>query len=595
MKRLQFLILAFIVFSVGSSFSDNKLVAQTTFSKWTTGPVVNTPSDSRSINLVDMDGDGLDEIFISNGPSSGAKDFLYFNKGDFNFEEDTLKFQSLGQSSVGASIGDISNSGMRSIFVATWYNQFNGFYMAEFPDFWKGQNAPVRTYSETVALSDINNDGFLDLYVSNSGNGPADNKNQVYLNDGSGKLNLLQQHPLTVDADHSRGVSFIDYDNDGDSDLFICNENNTRNTLFKNNGDGTYSKVSAAGDLFAKTGSTMSASWGDINNDGYLDLLTTNAGFFTAQDNLIYLNKGDGTFENPSSVVESDLSCSYSSAFADYDNDGDLDLVITNGYCNGSLRNFLYLNDGEGIFSRDTSSIADLSTPCSFGVAWSDLDNNGFQDLVIATCKNTSASALPNNLIYRNEGNENNWLKLNLKGVQSNADGIGVRIVASAQINGELVNQTRIISSQTGYAGQNSLTVHFGMADTEIVDNLTIYWPSGVVQELSNAELNKTLEIYEPGSSSIAIQNDLFSFTVSPNPASEKIFIHAEFKQSPDTLHIELSDLAGKSRLKRTFEKVSTEFKLTIDAHELSLAGGTYILSLSIPGQQIVKQIVVMK
>ncbi len=595
MKSLQILISVLGLFAYDSLISDKNLSAQTTFRKWTSGPVVNTPSDSRSINLVDMDGDGLDEIFISNGPSNGAKDFMYFNKGDFNFAEDTLKFQSLGQSSVGASIGDISNSGKRSIFVASWYNQFNGLYFAEFPDFWKGQNAPVRTYSETVALSDINNDGFLDLYVSNSGNGPADNRNQVYMNDGSGKLNLLQQHPLTVDVDHSRGVSFIDFDNDGDTDLFICNENNTRNTLFKNNGDGTYSKVSAAGDLFSKTGSTMSASWGDINNDGNLDLLTTNAGFFTAQDNLIFINKGDGTFENPSSEIESDLSCSYSSSFADYDNDGDLDLVVTNGYCNGSLKNFLYLNDGNGVFSRDTLSITDLATPCSFGVAWSDLDNNGFQDLVIATCKNTSASALPNNLVYRNEGNGNNWLKLNLKGIQSNADAIGARVVTSALINGNTVNQTRVISSQTGYAGQNSLTVHFGMGDAVEADLIKIYWPSGVVQELSNAELNKTLEIYEPGNSSTGNQPELFSFTVSPNPASEKIFIHAQFRQSPDTLHLELNDLSGKSRLKSTFEKVSSDWKYTIDTHELSLHGGTYVLSLGIPGQQIVKQIVVIK
>src|SRR5690606_19526968 len=117
MKSLQILISVLGLFALDSLISDKNLCAQTTFSKWASGPVVNTPSDSRSINLVDMDGDGLDEIFISNGPSIGAKDFMYFNKGDFNFEEDTLKFQSLGQSSVGASIGDVSNSGMRSIFV----------------------------------------------------------------------------------------------------------------------------------------------------------------------------------------------------------------------------------------------------------------------------------------------------------------------------------------------------------------------------------------------------------------------------------------------------------------------------------------------
>lgn len=595
MKSLQILISVFGLFTFDSLISNKNLGAQTTFSKWTIGPVVNTPSDSRSINLVDMDGDGLDEIFISNGPSNGAKDFMYFNKGDFNFEEDTLKFQSLGQSSVGASIGDISNSGMRSIFVASWYNQFNGLYLAEFPDFWKGQNASVRTYSETVALSDINNDGFLDLYVSNSGNGPTDNRNQVYLNDGSGKLNLLQQHALTVDADHSRGVSFVDFDNDGDTDLFICNENQTRNTLFKNNGDGTYSKVSAAGDLFAKTGSTMSASWGDINNDGLLDLLITNAGFFTSQDNLIYINKGDGTFEYQTGVVESDLSCSYSSSFADYDNDGDLDLVVTNGYCNGSLKNFLYLNDGNGVFSRDTLSITDLATPCSFGVAWSDLDNNGFQDLVIATCKNTSASALPNNLVYRNVGNGNHWLKLNLKGVQSNADAIGARIVATAVINGDTVNQTRIISSQTGYAGQNSLTVHFGMANAAKADTVRIYWPSGLIQEMIDINVNQTITVTETGSSAAGSIPDLFTFTISPNPASEIIFINATFKQSPDTLHIELNDMSGKSRLKSTFEKLSPEWKYDIDTHELSLPAGTYVLSMSIPGQQIVKQIVVVK
>src|SRR6185503_8191321 len=122
------------------------------------------------------------------------------------------------------------------------------------------------------------------------------------------------------------------------------------------------------------------------------------------------INDGSGNF---SEVTNGDLvtdgGCSFSSSFEDYDNDGDIDIAVSNGFCDGTIQNFLYQNDGEGNFTRDLNSITDLNTPCSYGCAWGDANNDGFPDLVFATCNNNSLPD-PVDLYYLNSGNGNHWI-----------------------------------------------------------------------------------------------------------------------------------------------------------------------------------------
>ncbi|HMQ06163.1 MAG TPA: CRTAC1 family protein [Saprospiraceae bacterium] len=469
-------------------------VSQTHFVKVEKEEWINWLADSRSVHIVDMNHDGRDDIFITNGPKSGFQDLLFLQTSQGNFERAKVPFDSIHDPSVGACIADIDNNGYRDIYITNWYGREDKLLKHYADGQFETISMGKRSFGESADFSDINNDGWLDLYTGNS---EGNMRNILYLNTCKGEMTEMLTSILSLEETPSRGVTWIDYNNDGLPDLFICNENKAANALYKNLGQGVFIKIEKAGDLFMQDAGTMSASWGDVNNDGFPDLFLANSGYFKEESNQLFINNGDGTFQQQKGPWDADLGCSYSSSFADYDNDGDLDLVVTNGYCHGDIVNFLYLNDGNGHFVKDTLSQIDLKTECSYGVAWGDLDNNGFQDLVIATCQNINSSALLPNQIWLNEGNNNHWIKAKLTGVLSNRDAVGAKIRIRAQINNRPVWQTRWIQAQSGYCSQNSFVVHFGLLDAQIVDSVIVHWPSGVVQIMIDQPVNTILEIQE--------------------------------------------------------------------------------------------------
>ncbi len=521
------------------------------FTAMSSGELVNTPSDSRSVNLVDVNNDGADDVFITNGPSVGAPNFLYLNDGDGGFfpiyndpiVNDTSAFD-------GATFADADNDGDLDAYVVTWYglrnyfyrNQGDGTFLLE-PENISGS---LGTYSETAAWGDANLDGYVDIYATNSAGAK---KNLFYYNDPDFGFGQVTDGELVNDAFFSRGVSWIDYDNDGDPDLFVCNESNQKNNLYRNEGEGGFTKVEDAAPAAGQFGS-MSSSWGDIDNDGDLDVFIANSEYFGEQDNQLFLNNGDGTFTEVADMeVVTDGGCSYSSGFADYDNDGDLDLFVTNGYCSGEIVNFLYKNDGSGYFERDLLALPDYSTPCSFGAAWSDLDKNGFQDLVVSTCKNSSSSPLPNNMVYFNEGNGNHWLKVNLQGGLSNRSALGARIYATAVVNGSEVTQMREIGSQDGYCSQGSLTAHFGLGEAPGQVAISVHWPSGQVDEVVTGP-DTTLHIEESplSGSSTATPPAGTGVRILVDAPGGKVTLRIE-NPSEERLHeLTIVDLAGRQK-----------------------------------------------
>jgi hypothetical protein len=498
--------------------------SQTVFTRVETGAVVSTPSDSRSVNIADLNNDGFDDLIITNGPGGGgAPDFMYFGNQEGGFDAVSNLFTSQSWSSVGAAVADANNDGLSDIFAVRWYGQSNALYTQESVGEFAQTNMQAGSYSEAASWGDYNADGLPDLYVSNSF---SNLKNGLFLNVTDTQLpgapvvleQVLTGDPAT-DEEPSRGVTWIDYNNDGKIDLFVCNEENTANALYRNDGDGLFSRVQNAGDLFAVTRSSMSASWADVNNDGWSDVFIANSGFFQPQNNQLFINNGDGTFLAQQGPWDEDGGCSFSSSYADYDNDGDLDLAVTNGYCSGEIFNFLYINDGDGNFTADEMSVNDLSTPCSYGLAWGDFDNNGFADLAIATCRNTPESPLPVNILWLNEGNGNNWIKINLSGTVSNQDGIGAKLHLKATIDGEPVWQMRDITTQSGYCSQNSLTAQFGLGDATQADSLFIEWPSGIHQYFTEVDALQILNITEPAQG----QSDLLEIPFAERPAIDGV------------------------------------------------------------------------
>ena len=557
------------------------------FGKLTTGALVSTPSDSRSVNFVDVNGDGWEDIFITNGPQGGAENLLYLNSGpggQFSpvFSGDIV---SHAEPFDGATFADADNDGNLDAFAVTWYGKKNFLYFGNGDGTFTYDDSALPsiggTYSETASWGDMDNDGDLDLYVANS---EGNKKNLLFRNDGGRIFTKVADGPHVNDADASRSVNWTDFDGDGDLDLFVSNEANQPDALYKNDGTGNFSKATGTGAPSQSNRSTMSSSWGDVDNDGDLDLFVANAGYFSEQNNQLFLNE-DGVF---TAVTSGDLvtdgGCSYSSNFGDYDNDGDLDLIVSNGYCNGNIVNFLYRNDGQGHFTRDLESIENLSTPCSYGAAWGDVNNDGFLDLGIATCRNSGNSPLEANQFFLNTGNCNRWLKVKLTGTRSNRSAIGARVWVTAIIGGQEVTQLREISAQSGYCGQNGLNAHFGLGDAEVVDEVKVEFLGGVDTTITDVPVDQLLEITEaiPTSVRDAAENEAFVVNVFPNPASEVFRVEVKMQKPLGQLFLRLMDNAGKVVMKKEVPVAGlTEWSESFSVDGLGLGRGVYWIEIS--------------
>src|ERR1022692_959977 len=266
----------------------------------------------------------------------------------------------------------------------------------------------VGSYTRS-AWGDFNNDGFLDLFVSN-----YDRTNVLYRNNGNGTFTKITLGDPVQDADFHTGAVWGDYDNDGNLDLLasagVGAPAASRNLLYHNNGDGTFSRVSG-GSVTNQLGFFNACAWADYDNDGFLDLLVTDSGKSsgTGGKRLLFNNNGDGTFNKVTSgPVVNDVDDGAGALWADYDNDGFMDLIVINFVSSGlnNGQNFLYHNNRDGTFTRIFTNAVATDTWPSRGSrgganagAWGDYDNDGLLDLFVAGSSGTT------NRLYHNNGN----------------------------------------------------------------------------------------------------------------------------------------------------------------------------------------------
>lgn len=532
------------------------------FTKITTGDLVNTPSDSRSCNWVDINNDGYQDIFISNGKAGGENNMLYINQGDGNFTSVTGDPIVLdGEPSDGATWADMDNDGDIDAFVVNWYGKNNMLYAnngdGTFEQIVDGIAVNDFGYSETASWGDYDNDGYVDLYVTNS---DSIKKNYLYHNDGSSFTKIIEGD-ITNEAFLSRCANWIDVDGDNDVDMFVTNEFNQQENLYLNNGDGTFTKKTSD-PLILNGGKTMSASWGDVDNDGDFDVFLANDG----ANNALFYNDGAGNFTKATTdIVSNDGGNSFGSNFADIDNDGDLDLFVTNSFWGTMWNNFLYLNNGDGTFTKNTADVTATDMGWSYGNAFGDYDNDGDMDLVVANCYN----AAQNNSLYQNNGNDNNWVTITCVGTMSNKSAIGAVVKILATINGVPTWQMAQISGQTGYCGQNMLPAHFGLGDATIIDSVYIYWPSGYVDITSNLAINQFITIAEGtygNAVSSFVKNEL---KVVPNPADTFINLGVN-----ELAEIQIYNLNGQL-VKRYFQNANDNINIA------AIESGNYIVVIN--------------
>lgn len=433
-------------------------------------------------------------------------------------------------------------------------------------------------YGHGCAVGDYNNDGQLDLYVTNYGT------NRLYRNNGDGTFTDVADIAGVTEPRWSSSCAFADYDRDGNLDLYVvnyivfdidenpwcglkekgirayCEPNNfpaQSDTLFRNNGDGTFTDVTKSAGIYNTTGKGLGVVWGDYNNDGVPDIYVAN----DSTENFFFHNNADGTFEEVGFMIGVALSedgaaeNGMGTAFGDWNNDGWLDLTVTNY---AQQTNTLYHNDADGFFTDATATTktAQLTYPyLGWATAFIDYDNDGYQDLFVANGHlhenlaelGQQGTYGQRNLLFRNNangtftevsetlgtgmkledvsrgatfadydldgdidivvtnsntaprllrndgGNQKNYLQVRLIATGGTTDAIGARV----KITTGNLTQTREVRSGDGYLSQRDLTLHFGVADYAQIDRVEIQWQSGTKQRIKSVPANQMLSLEE--------------------------------------------------------------------------------------------------
>lgn len=433
-------------------------------------------SNSWTISWVDINNDGYDDLYITDmGLTAPNRIFMNNTAGGFTAGQ-VLPEDGVSMSS---SWADVDNDGDEDLLVLNNTRNPNRFYRNDngtlVADNTKSFTQDV-SYYHGGAFADYDNDNKADVFMCNYF---PTKYNELHRNTNNGSFVKEVTDAIPLEANSSLGPTWADYDQDGLMDLFVPNGSGNKNSLFHNDGNGTFSKKNNI--INQEGGKSVGSCWGDIDNDGDLDLFVTNSNTTT---NFLYKNLGNGNFQKITNSIVNQGGSSHGCSFADIDNDGDLDLFVTND----RIRKFLYFNDGNGNFTENRDEAITYNFGLSFGHAWSDYDHDGDLDLAVATHSNQK------NHIFINNGNTNKWLEINLKATESNGSAIGTKIFVETGSR----TQMREVNSQSGFGGQSSYTQHFGLGNAATINTITVKWASGIIQKLTNISANQILEIIEP-------------------------------------------------------------------------------------------------
>lgn len=569
------------------------------------------------VAVFDFNQDGWEDIWINGG---SHRDVLYQNKGDGSFIE-IGEAAGLGLTAnfrtTGVVTGDINNDGFRDVFITTREDtpniifQNNGDGTFKDISFSAGINDLI-AWSTTAAFADINLDGYLDIYVGNyvekfgyiadrelgvlSGYDHECQPNYLLINNGDGTFTEKGQALLVADEGCALASTFTDFDNDNDVDLMVINDYGqwvVPNNLLINQSTETQPEFfSAIEDASAiKVGIyAMGIAGGDYDKDNDLDYYITNLG-----RNALLQNIGDGKFVDTTAFAGledtyagADLTVGWGTSFLDIDNDSDLDLIVANGFISAlsfnrtSLQNEdkLFINQGYsqekgGVTFTDESKICGLGDEATArGLAKGDFDNDGDIDLVIVRVNGSHNPAFRKPVLYYENqlNNGNNWLKVNLKGINNtDAYGAHLRIV----VNGE--SWIEEINGGSSHASQHSSIVHFGLGKADKVDSLIISHLGGSEEIRTDISVNQSLNITaqsEMVTNVFEVKNDKeFNLSIQPNPIYKEALI--QFKNpNKETISLKISDALGNIILNHQ----TNNNQLVINRNQLP--NGFYLLQL---------------
>ncbi|QHI37582.1 hypothetical protein IMCC3317_29620 [Kordia antarctica] len=405
-------------------------------------------------------------------------------------------------------------------------------------------SGPEYVFCQRSNFVDVNQDGHLDAFVCHDLD-----PNVYYLNDGSGNLVFNQGGLGDIAGGGNYGSVWIDYDNDRDLDMFIAKcrggfSTININEMHENDGTGTYTEVASTLGL-ADQIQTWSSAWGDFDNDGDMDVFVGASSLSNGTHKLMR-NNGNSTFTDvtaASGILPDLTNLGIENATYDFDNDGNLD-IASNGsvlFGNGDLTFTVY----ENVLAGDNGSFGDLN-------------NDGFIDAVSGTT------------LYTNNTNTNNWVKITTTGVGSNINGIGARV----EVHTASGVQIRDVRSGEGFGFMSTLNTHFGIGTDTAITNIIIYWPSGAIDNMLNPSTN-THHMVTEGQTLGVEDETLESIAIHPNPVGKVMNINSPV------------NLVGKIATIFNIEgKRMMNLKLTEHSIDVSnLRQGNYILRLESDGK----------
>jgi hypothetical protein len=490
--------------------------------------------------LFDYDGDGDEDVYFLNGaPLRGTMaetppgNALFRNDGGLKFTDVTedagVRDTGFG---LGVAAGDYDNDGDLDLYLnnygrnVLYQNNGNGTFTDVTRKAGVGNGNRV---GAGASFLDIDKDGDLDLFVANyvkfsyDSHAPratrgfptypspmeyAPDPDTLYRNDGSGTFtDVSEESGISASAGWGMGSVCGDFDNDGDTDIFVSNDV-AANFLYRNDGSGKFESAGlmagVAYDFRGNAQGSMAAVCGDYNNDGWLDIYATS---YQQELAVLYKNLRDGFFQDVTLVSQAGAATlgkvTWGADFADFDNDGNRDIFVACGHLDDNVerfddtssyhqQNILLVNKGDGKFANisDDSGEGLKVKLSSRGAGLDDLDNDGDIDVVILNSRREPT-------ILRNDStNENHWLQIRLRGVKTNRDGVGARVKVTA---GGLT-QVDEVHSGRGYQSHYGTRLHFGLGKRDRIDRIEVRWIGGGTDVIENIRAGQLVTITEGSS-----------------------------------------------------------------------------------------------
>lgn len=444
------------------------------------------------VSFHDFDGDGWDDLSFGNVEGQ----LLFYRNVQGTLQAVPLEIDGLADTKM-VLWADIDNDGDSDLLVTTYEGPVRLFRNDGnwvFTDITVGSGL-LQEYGGRwgASFGDYNKDGFLDLYVCTYYDNPAipytyNNVNHLYQNNGNCTFTDVT---LSAGVDDGLKASFqstwVDFDWDGWPDLYVINDFEASNSLFRNNGDGTFTDMAEQLGLAEPGEHCMSISMADFDLDGDLDIFVTNTGIFPETNNarsMLLVNDGNGSFSELSTNYGLDIfEWGWGGLWVDHDNDGYVDLyVATHRETSAPVANLFFVNESGIEFTERTDLFPDAQIMSSHSVARGDLNGDGYADIVVH-----NQHPYPP-MLYVNNGGGSHFVRIGVEGTVSNRQGIGtwIRVHSGAMVH------THYTVCGENYLGQSSQYILFGLDDATIIDSVEVQYLSGHVDRYYDLEVDQT-------------------------------------------------------------------------------------------------------